>query len=151
VPDLCASSLQEESLPAESTLTTETQERVGLPGVLTEDNRIKGGTSSIQRQLEQLMPEITRWRKTNIRILLTETKTSHLHQNLAFPLQGVLDTPNTPKKQDSDLKLYLMMMVEDIKKEINNSLKEIQENMAKQVEGIKEEEQKSLRITVKHC
>jgi hypothetical protein len=36
-----------------------------------------------------------------------------------------------------------MMMVEDFKKGINNSLKEIQENMAKQVEALKEETQKS--------
>jgi hypothetical protein len=43
--------LQEESLPAESTLTTETQERAGLPGLLTEANRITEGTSSNQRQL----------------------------------------------------------------------------------------------------
>ena len=33
--------------------------------------------------------------------------------------------PNTPKKLDQDLKAYLMMMVEDIKKDFNNSLKEI--------------------------
>ena len=45
--------------------------------------------------------------------------------------------PNTPKKQDSDLKLYLMMVVEDSKKGINDSLKEIQENTAKQVEAPK--------------
>jgi hypothetical protein len=32
-----------------------------------------------------------------------------------------------------------MMLVEDFKKEINNSLKEIQENTAKQVEALKEE------------
>jgi hypothetical protein len=32
---------------------------------------------------------------------------------------------NIPKKQDSDLKLYHMML-DDFKKEINNSLKEIQ-------------------------
>jgi hypothetical protein len=38
--------------------------------------------------------------------------------------------PNTPEKQDSDLKSYLMMLVEDFKKGINNSLKEIQENTA---------------------
>ena len=50
--------------------------------------------------------------------------------------------PNTPKKQDSDLKSYLMMLVEDFKKGINNSLKEIQENTAKQVEALKEETQK---------
>jgi vacuolar-type H+-ATPase subunit E/Vma4 len=37
-----------------------------------------------------------------------------------------------------------MMMVEDIKKDFNNSLKEIHENTAKQVEDLKEEAQKSL-------
>jgi hypothetical protein len=36
--------------------------------------------------------------------------------------------PNTPEKQDSDLKSLLMMMIEDIKKDINNSPKEIQES-----------------------
>jgi DNA anti-recombination protein RmuC len=51
--------------------------------------------------------------------------------------------PNTPKKQDSDLKSYLMMLIEDFKKGINNSLKEIQENTTKQVEILKEENQKS--------
>jgi chromosome segregation ATPase len=38
-----------------------------------------------------------------------------------------------------------MMVVEDFKKDINNSLKEIQENTAKQVEALKEETQKSLK------
>jgi hypothetical protein len=47
--------------------------------------------------------------------------------------------PNIPEKQDSDLKSYLMMLVEDIKNDINNSLKEIQENTDKQVEAPKEE------------
>ena len=37
------------------------------------------------------------------------------------------------------------MMVEDIKKDLNNSLKEIQENTAKLVEDLKEEAQKSLK------
>jgi chromosome segregation ATPase len=53
--------------------------------------------------------------------------------------------PNTPEKLDPDLKAYLRMMVEDIKKGFNNSLKEIQENTAKQVEDLKEEAQKSLK------
>ena len=53
--------------------------------------------------------------------------------------------PNTPEKVDLDLKAFLMMMVEDIKKEFNNSLKEIQENTAKQVEDLKEEAQKFLK------
>jgi hypothetical protein len=34
---------------------------------------------------------------------------------------------NTHEKQDSDLKSYLIMLLEDFKKVINNSLKEIQE------------------------
>jgi hypothetical protein len=38
-----------------------------------------------------------------------------------------------------------MMMIEDFKKDINNSLKEIQENTSKQVEALKEETQKSLK------
>ena len=53
--------------------------------------------------------------------------------------------PNIPEKQDTDLKSYLMMVVEDLKKGINNSLKETQENSAKEVEGLKEEAQKSLK------
>ena len=40
---------------------------------------------------------------------------------------------NTHEKQDPDLKAYLMMMVEDIKKDFNNSLKEIQKNTAKEL------------------
>ena len=53
--------------------------------------------------------------------------------------------PNTPEKQDTDLKPYLMMVVDDFKKGINNSLKEIQENTARQVEALKEEAQKCLK------
>ena len=40
--------------------------------------------------------------------------------------------PNTPEKQDTDLKSYLMIVIEDFKKSINSSLKVIQENTAKQ-------------------
>jgi hypothetical protein len=49
-----------------------------------------------------------------------------------MPTKESTGYPNTPKKQDWDLKSYLMMLVEDLKKGINNSLKEIQENSAKQ-------------------
>jgi chromosome segregation ATPase len=45
---------------------------------------------------------------------------------------------STPEKQDSHLKSYLMMLVEDIKKDFNNSHKEIQENTAKEVKVLKE-------------
>jgi hypothetical protein len=44
---------------------------------------------------------------------------------------------NTPEKQDSDLKSYFMMVVEDLKKGLKEktqkSLKELQENTTKQV------------------
>jgi hypothetical protein len=51
---------------------------------------------------------------------------------------------NTPEKQDSYLNSHLMKMIEDFK-DINNSLKEIQENTGKQVEDIKEETLKSFK------
>jgi chromosome segregation ATPase len=38
-----------------------------------------------------------------------------------------------------------MMLIEDFKKDINNPLKEIQENTGKQVEALKQETQKSLK------
>jgi hypothetical protein len=41
------------------------------------------------------------------------------------PTSASPGNPNTPKNLDPDLKAYLMMMVEDIKKVFNNSLKEI--------------------------
>jgi hypothetical protein len=44
-----------------------------------------------------------------------------------------------------------MMMIENFKKDINNPLKEIQENKGKQVEALKEEKKNSLKkITGKH-
>jgi hypothetical protein len=53
------------------------------------------------------------------------------------PTTASLGYPNTPEKQDSDLKSYHMMLVGDFKNSINNSLKEIQENTANQVEVLK--------------
>ena len=96
MPDICPPSLQEESLPAESTLTTETQERTRRPGLLTEANRIKKN---------KLQPETTittnsrdyQMAKVNERILLKETKTTHHHQNPALPPQPVLDTSTHSK------------------------------------------------------
>jgi hypothetical protein len=53
--------------------------------------------------------------------------------------------PNTPKKQDSDLKSYLRIMVEVFKEGINYSFKEIKENTAKQVESLKRTHKNSLK------
>jgi hypothetical protein len=49
------------------------------------------------------------------------------------------------EKEDLDLKSFLMMMIEDFKKDINNSLEEIKENTGKQVEALEEKTQKSLK------
>ena len=38
-----------------------------------------------------------------------------------------------------------MTMIEDFKKDINNSLKEIKENTGKQIEALKQETQNSLK------
>jgi DNA replication initiation complex subunit (GINS family) len=53
--------------------------------------------------------------------------------------------PKTLEKQDSDLKSHLMMIIEDFKKDITSSLKELQENTGKQLEALKGETQKSLK------
>jgi hypothetical protein len=50
------------------------------------------------------------------------------HQNPASP-----GYPNTTESQNADLKSYLMKKIESFKEDINNSLKEIQENTGKQV------------------
>jgi hypothetical protein len=45
--------------------------------------------------------------------------------------------PNMPKKLDPDLKAYLMMMVEDIKKDFNNSLKKYRRTQLKSYKSLK--------------
>jgi hypothetical protein len=61
------------------------------------------------------------------------------------PTTASPEYPNTLEKQDLDLKSHPMMLIDEFKKDINNSLKEIQENTGKQVEALKEETQKSLK------
>jgi hypothetical protein len=53
--------------------------------------------------------------------------------------------PNTPKKLDPDLKAYLMMIVEDTKKDFNNSLKKIQENTAKELQVLKQKQENTTK------
>jgi len=54
--------------------------------------------------------------------------------------------PNTHRKARRGCKKsHFMMMMEDFKKDINNSLREIRDNASKQVEALKEETQKSLK------
>jgi hypothetical protein len=53
--------------------------------------------------------------------------------------------PNTSKKIVPDLKAYLMMMVEDIRKDFNNSLKEIQENTVNRYKTLKRKHKNPLK------
>ena len=57
--------------------------------------------------------------------------------------------PNTPKNLDPDLKAHLRMMVEGIKKDFNNSLKEIQENTAKELQVLKEKQKNTTKQVMK--
>uniref|UniRef100_A0ABK0LYR1 Nucleic acid binding protein n=1 Tax=Rattus norvegicus TaxID=10116 RepID=A0ABK0LYR1_RAT len=76
------------------------------------------------------------------------------------PTKIKMEYPNTPEEQDLVSKSYLIMMLEDFKKDVENSLreqveayreelqkclKEFQENINKQVETHREETQKSLK------
>jgi len=61
------------------------------------------------------------------------------------PTKENIGYPNTPEKQDLDLKLHFLIMMEDFKKDIKNSLREMQECTSKQVEALREETQKSLK------
>jgi chromosome segregation ATPase len=61
------------------------------------------------------------------------------------PISASPGHPNTTKKLDADLKAYFMMMVEDIKKDFNNSLKEIQENTAKELQDLKEKQENTTK------
>ena len=69
--------------------------------------------------------------------------TTRHHQNPVLSPQRVPGYPNTPENQESDLKITshdagrgffsfkkIFFLVEDFKKDINNSPKEIQENIA---------------------
>jgi len=70
------------------------------------------------------------------------------------PTKANTEYPNTREKQDVDFKSHLIMMMEDFKKDIKNSLRKMQENINKQVETYREESQKSLKElqenTIKH-
>ena len=97
----------------ESLLTPGTQERAGLPGVLREANRLTWGTSYTQRQLEHLTPEIARWRKANIRILLTGgTNTTWHHQNPVLPPQQV---PSPFTIVTNNIKYLVVTLTTDVK------------------------------------
>ena len=104
MPDICAPSLQEESLPAESTLTTETQERASLQGLLVEDfkKEINNSHKEIQensaKQVEALKEEtqnpLKNYRKTN-------QTGDGIEQNLPRSKNGSRNNKENPKEDNS--------------------------------------------------
>ena len=61
--------------------------------------------------------------------------------------------PNTTKNLDPDLKTFLMMMIEDIKSDFHKSLKELQENTAKELQALIEKQEnttKQVEVLKKH-
>jgi len=57
------------------------------------------------------------------------------------PTKAKTKCPNKPEKQNLDLKSHLIMKMEDFKKDMKNSLREMEENINKQVEAYREESQ----------
>jgi hypothetical protein len=77
---------------------------------------------------------------------LTNRKTNHSPSSeRSTPTSPSRGHPNTPEKLDPGLKAYLMMMVEDIKKNFNNSLKDIHENTAKKLQVLKEKQENTAK------
>jgi hypothetical protein len=103
--------------------------------VLTEAKRITGGQSPTRDSLK-INTRDFQMVKGKHKNLTNSNKDRTPSSEPSTPTSTIPGYPNTPEKQDSNLKSYLKMLVEDFKKEINNSLKEIQKNMAKQVEGL---------------
>jgi archaellum component FlaC len=76
------------------------------------------------------------------------TKRNQDHSPSSEPSTPTSTSPghhNTPEKLDPDLKAYFIMMVENIKKGFNNSLKEIQENTAKELQVLKEKQENTTK------
>nr|AAQ91021.1 LRRGT00065 [Rattus norvegicus] len=62
------------------------------------------------------------------------------------PTKTNTEYPNTPEKQDLVSKSYLIMMLEDFKKDVKNSLRETQENINKQENTIKQLKELKMEI-----
>jgi hypothetical protein len=63
------------------------------------------------------------------------------------PTTAISKYTNILENQEADLKSYLMKIEEFFKGDINNSLKEAQENTGKHLEALKEKTNKSLKDT----
>ena len=90
---------------------------------------------------DKVQPETARPTNTRNNQMVKGKHKNPTNKNQGHMATSELSSPNTPEKQEMDLKLYLMLLIEGFKKDLNNSFKEIQ-NMGL---ALKEETQKSLR------
>lgn len=65
----------------------------------------------------------------------TKNQCNMAHSEQRDPTTTTPGYDNTTEAQESDLKFYLIKMIDAFKEEMNKSPKEIQENNIKQVEG----------------
>jgi hypothetical protein len=121
------------------------QEKTGLQGVLT--HRFAGGASLSQTSRTSNTKD--NWMARDKDKNISKRNQGYLASSgPSSPTTVSTEYPNTPEKQDSDLKSHL---IEEFNEDINNSFKEIQENTGKQVEAHKEETQNiPYKITRKH-
>lgn len=96
----------------------------------SDTTRITGGTGSSQKQQGQVALDMARWKEASTRTYTTETKSTwhHRHPVLLLPKAWM---PHHTRKTRFRFNINLIMITEDFRKEINNSLKEIQKNHRK--------------------
>ena len=106
-------------------ITKSIPERTSLPGTLT--HRLAGRTSQSEtvRSANTRETQIARCKGKN---RSNRNQGYLVSSEPSSPTTVSPEYPNTPEKLDSDLKSHLMMRIEDFKKDMNNFLKEIQEN-----------------------
>jgi hypothetical protein len=105
-----------------------------------DSSRITGRTGSNQIYRGQGSCKIIRWQEASLKTEAREKTKVTWHHQTQISQHSKSWIHHHTRKQDMDLKSLLMRMMEDI----NNSLKEIQENTGKQVKTHEEEIQKSL-------
>jgi hypothetical protein len=90
--------------------------------VLTQAYRFTGGTSSSQRQQKTSNTRDYQMAKGKCKNLANRNQNYLASSEPSTPTTASPGYPNTLEKQYSDLKSYPMMLAEDFKKDINNSL-----------------------------
>ena len=85
--------------------------------------RSTGGTNSSQRKQYQLAPEITRLAKGKHKNPTNRNQGHMATSEPSSPTTASHRYPNTPEKQELDLKSYLMMLIEGLKKNLKTPLK----------------------------